>query len=153
MNDELQLEWFGGNQDALNACNALLRLSHVWDDLIDKDKEVSEAKINEAFMTALVYLPTNPFYRSIQLSVAPMWVAVVSAYETANKFERDKDPYGIELAYMLRCASGHIISYAMQVCVGQEKAREYAPLFWKTLVSERFEDYRKEHLDDYPKQA
>lgn len=141
-----RLEWFGGNVDALNMYRMFIDLSHTWDDIIDKD-EVTDDRINNAFLIALVYLPMNPFYRSIQEQVLPMWLTVVSAYETANKFERDKDPHGIEIAHSLRYAAGHIIAYALNVCVGPQKAKEILPLLWKDIFFERFEDYRKEHLD------
>lgn len=141
-----RLEWFGGNVDALNMYRMFIDLSHTWDDIIDKD-EVTDDRINNAFLIALVYLPMNPFYRSIQEQVLPMWLTVVSAYETANKFERDKDPHGIEIAHSLRYAAGHIIAYALNVCIGPQKAKEILPLLWKDIFFERFEDYRKEHLD------
>jgi hypothetical protein len=76
-----------------------------------------------------------------------MWKMVVSAYETANSFEKDKDHHGIEIAHSLRYAAGHIIAYAVIICLGDEKAREVLPVVWKDIVFERFEDYRKEHLD------
>ena len=142
-----RLEWFGGNVDALNMYRMFIDLSHTWDDIIDKDNELTDDRINNAFLIALVYLPTNLFYRSIQEQVLPMWLTVVSAYETANKFERDKDPHGIEIAHSLRYAAGHIIAYALNVCVGPQKAKEILPLLWKDIFFERFEDYRKEHLD------
>ena len=147
--DELPVEWFGGNLAAQDACYSILRMSHTWDDLIDKDKPVSEVQINQAFLTALVYLPTNPFYRHIQDAVAPMWVTIVSAYEAANQFEREKDEYGVELAFMLRCAIGNIIAYAISVCIGAESARAVIPSMWKSVVGERYSDYRKEHLNDH----
>jgi purine-cytosine permease-like protein len=144
---EGKLEWFGGNQDALNMYHLFMNLLHTWDDLVDKDKEVTETGINSAFLIALVCLPANPFYRSIQDKILPMWITVVSAYETANKFERDKDEHGIEIAHTLRYAAGHIVAYAVQVCVGIDKAREILPEVWKNIVFERYEEYRKEHLD------
>lgn len=147
MNDVGKIEWFGGNQDALNMYRALVDLAHAWDDLVDKDKDLSENKINQTFLTCLVYLPANPFYRSIQDQILPMWLMVVSAYEVANKFEHDKDPHGIEIAHSLRYASGHIVAYAITVCVGAEKAKEILPEVWKAMFYERFDDYRKEHLD------
>jgi hypothetical protein len=145
-----KLEWFGGNQDALNMFRMFVVMSHTWDDLVDKDKNVSESEINNAFLIALVYLQANPFYRSIQEQIWPMWMMVVTAYETANKFEREKDPHGIEIAHSLRYAAGHIIAYAVQVCVGPEKAKDILPEVWKNVFYERFDDYRKEHLDAKP---
>ena len=147
MNSEGKLEWFGGNQDALNAFRMFVDLSHLWDDLVDKDKEATEDEINNAFLICLVYLPANPFYRSIQEQILPMWLTVVSAYQTANKFERDKDVHGIEIAHGLRYAAGNIVAYMMYVCVGPEKAKEFLPDMWKNIFFERYDDYRKEHLD------
>lgn len=140
-------DWFGGNQDAVNLFDMLVDLAHTWDDLVDKDKEVTEAKINNAFMICLVYLPMNPFYQLIQRDVMPLWITVVSAYQTANHYERIKDEHGVEIAHTLRYAAGQIIAYAVHVCVGPEKAAEYMPEVWKAIVIERFDDYRKEHLN------
>jgi len=147
MNREGKLEWFGGNVDALNVFRMFGDLAHLWDDLVDKDVEVSEAAINNAFLICLVYLPANPFYRSIQAEVMPMWITVVSAYRTANQLERDKNAHGIEIAHGLRYAAGNIIAYVVHMCVGPEKAAEYMPDVWKTIFAERFDEYRKEHLN------
>ena len=144
---EGKLEWFGGNEHALRMLNAFADLAHVWDDMVDKDNNISADDINRAFLTCLVYLPANPFYRSIQNEILPMWLTVVSAYETANHFEKNKDAHGIEIAHGLRYASGNIIAYAVHVCVGPEKAKEVLPDVWKTIFYERFDEYRKEHLD------
>lgn len=145
-----KLEWFGGNQDALNMYNMFVDLAHTWDDLVDKDKAVPSAAINNSFLICLLYLPLNPFYQQIQHAVAPMWLTVVSAYETANHFEKEKDPHGIEIAHGLRYAAGHIVAYAVNVCVGHEKAKEFLPEIWKTIFFERFDPYREEHLNANP---
>ena len=117
--------------------HAFADLAHIWDDLIDKDNPVSADEINRAFLTCLVYLPANPFYRSIQEQILPMWLVVVSAYETANSFEKNKDPHGIEIAHGLRYAAGNIMAYAVHVCVGPEKAKKFLPDMWKTVFYER----------------
>ncbi len=147
MNEVGKLEWFGGNNDALNMYRAFVDLAHLWDDLIDKDKPVSADEINRAFLTCLVYLPANPFYRHIQDQILPMWLVVISSFETANKFEADKDPHGIEIAHSLRYAAGNIIAYAIHVCVGAEEAKKVLPDMWKSIFYERFDEYRKEHLN------
>jgi hypothetical protein len=147
MRTQANPDWFGGNQDAINLFDMLIDLAHTWDDLVDKDKDVTETKINNAFMICLVYLPMNPFYQLIQRDVMPLWITVVSAYQTANHYERTKDAHGVEIAHTLRYAAGQIIAYAVHVCVGPEKAAEYLPDVWKALVIERFDDYRKEHIN------
>ena len=145
--DQTRLEWFGGNVDALNMYRMFIDLSHVWDDMVDKDKELTEDQTNNAFLICLVYLPSNPFYQLIQRDIMPMWISVVSAFQAGNKFEKDKDEHGIEIAHNLRYAAGHILAYAVHVCVGPEKAKEIVPELWKDIVFERFDDYRKEHLN------
>ena len=142
-----KLEWFGGNQDALNLYRMFRDLSHTWDDLVDKDKPVTEAEINNAFLICLVYMPANPFYQRIQAAVLPMWITVVSAYQTANSFERNKDEHGVEISHTLRYAAGNIVAYAVHVCVGQEKAAEIMPEVWKSIVFERYDTYKAEVLN------
>jgi purine-cytosine permease-like protein len=147
MNNIGKLEWFGGNQDALNMYRMFVDLAHTWDDLVDKDRAVSEDAINNAFLVCLAYLPANPFYQTIQQQVLPMWLTVVSAYQVANHFEREKDPHGIEIAHSLRYAVGNIVAYAVHVCVGAEQAKQVLPEVWKAIFFERFDEYRKEHLN------
>lgn len=146
-NQDGKLEWFGGNQDALNMYRMFVDLAHLWDDLVDKDVAVSAAEINNAFLICLVYLQANPFYRSIQEYIWPMWISVVSAYDTANQFEKAKEAHGVEIAHNLRYAAGHIIAYAVHVCVGAEEAKKIMPEVWKSVVHERYDEYRKEHLN------
>lgn len=144
---ERKLEWFGGNIDALNMFYTIVDLAHIWDDLIDRDKPVSDADVNRAFLSALVYLPANPFYNSIQTQILPLWMTVISAYETANKFEVDKDEHGLEISHNLRYATGHIVVFMSQTCLGYDKAQKFMPEIWKTIVDDRIDDYRKEHLN------
>lgn len=139
-----EIDWFGGDPHGLEMYRLFVDLLHTWDDLVDKDKPVDESAINGAFLTCLVYLPANPFYRRIQQAVLPMWLTVVSAYEVANKFQRDKDEHGVEIAHNLRYAAGHIVAYAMQTALTPDKARQYLPEMWKAVVYERFEPYRQE---------
>ena len=147
MNKEGKLEWFGGNEDALNMYRMFVDLAHIWDDLVDKDKDANEERINRAFLICLVYLQLNPFYQCIQRDIMPMWISVVSAYQTANIFEKTKDAHGVEIAHGLRYASGNIVAYAVHICVGPEEAAKYMPEIWKSMMVERFDPYRKEHLN------
>ena len=88
--EKAKVEWFGGNKDALNLFFMLVDLVQTWDDLVDKDREVSQQEVNNAFLVALVYIPSNPFYQTIREQITPMWMTVISAFEVANKFEQEK---------------------------------------------------------------
>ena len=144
---ERRLQWFNGNQDALNVYHTFIHLGHTWDDLVDKDVDVPESKINDAFLYALVGLPCNPFYQMIQKDIIPMWITVVSSFETANKYEKSKDEHGIEIAHTLRYAIGNIAAYMIHCCCGREMAKEFIEEMWKDIVFERFDEYKLEHLN------
>ena len=146
LESRFDIEWFRGNRAALDMAMMIARLSNTVDDMIDKDEPVSDAQICDAFLSCLTALPLNPFYASIQREVAPMWVPVFSAFEAATHYERTKDRVGLELAHTLRYMPGMIISYAITVCVGGAKAREYIPKMWKVVANERYDDYLKEHI-------
>lgn len=145
INQEGNVEWFSGNLDGLAILQFLSELLHTWDDLIDLDKPLTESSTNRAFLICLVGLPMNPVYQRIQTSIAPLWLSIVSAYETANHFERTHDEHGLEIAHTLRYAAGQIVALAMIECQGYEQAQKYMPAMWKACVFERFEPYRKEH--------
>lgn len=146
-NLDRKLKWFNGNQDALLVYQWFAHMLHTWDDLIDKDKEVTERQINDMMLMALVYLPSNKFYASIQQQILPMWMNVVTSYEAANQYEQNKDEHGIELSHTLRYAVGQIVAYMITVCSGRDKSAIYIPEMWKAVACERFDEYKKEHLN------
>lgn len=141
-----KLEWFGGDVNALNMCRMLAEISQIWDDLIDRDEPVSDEQIHHAFTLALVHLPANPFYQRVQNLIHPMFVTAIAEYKASIKFERDRDEHGLEIAHGLRFKLGNVVTYSVVLCVGEDKAAEYLPDVWKFIMSERFEDYRKEHM-------
>jgi hypothetical protein len=145
--DLVKPEWFGNAPDGVNFFVAIAQCCHIWDDLIDKDKPVSDEKINDMMRVALVFLPLNSVYQKISHAAPHFWASIISAYETANKYEKDKDEKGLEIGHNLRYAVGHLIAYAMEVCIGTQEARKHLPDMWKLIVFENFEDYKKEHLN------
>lgn len=144
-NCEGKLEWFGGNANALEMFNLLIELAHSWDDIVDRDSEISEFRVNRAFLIALCILPSNPFYRAIQDEVRHWWFPIVAAYEAANHFEQTGDSHGLEIGHMLRYAAGHIVIYSSIVCLGYENARRHIPDIWKCMACERIGPYIEEH--------
>jgi len=54
-------EWLLGNKDAVRCVLDLGQIVETWDDLIDKDKPISDQDISGSFYAATVNLPLNPF--------------------------------------------------------------------------------------------
>lgn len=143
-----KLEWFAGNEHGLRMYSNLCELAHIWDDLVDQDKEITEARVNRAFFIALVELPANPLYARLQGQLLPFWVATISSYAVANKWEREKDEHGLELGHTLRHMGVELIGYVVYICGGPEHAERVMPEVWKDIVPERFKDYRKEFINE-----
>ena len=52
-----------GDADAIAFFMSILSVCHFWDDLIDKDVEISDEAINSVMWVALIDIPANPFYQ------------------------------------------------------------------------------------------
>lgn len=140
-------EWFGGNADAAKFIADVCFVAHIWDDLIDKDKPVSDDQINQAFMTALVGIPSNAFYQSRYRDLQPLVFSGVLGYITANRMERSGDAHQVEIAHGLRYAVANVGAYVVAATNTKEKADEILPIAWKSWMPERYAEYAKEHLN------
>lgn len=139
---------FGGNEDAARLVERLCRVAHIWDDLIDKDKDVSDEQINEAFRIALIDLPNNPFYREHNAAIAPLVYMGVIGYMTANRMERSGDRHQLEIAHGLRYCVAQVAAYAVVATNPLPIAERLLPTAWKAWMPERLDDYLKEHTHD-----
>lgn len=90
MTDRLQfLDWaLRGNTEAIALCESLAFVAHAWDDIIDRDVDFDEDRINRAFWTALIDVPGNPFYQRHQARLAPVMRQVAVDWMEANHLER-----------------------------------------------------------------
>lgn len=137
--------WFGGDVDAVRLLDDLGVVAHIWDDLIDKDKPVSDAMINLAFECALLHIPMNPVYRRHQDALAPLILTGIAGFHAATRMERSGDEHQIEIAHGLRYALGQVGTYLVSVLNPRDAADAYLPLVWQAMMPERFNDYHKEH--------
>lgn len=79
----------------------LLDVSQVWDDLVDKDKPVSEEAIDTAFLYSLQCIPMHKYWSP---ALHSMLSSVYLRWHAANCIERDCSSNNDELskAWMLR---------------------------------------------------
>lgn len=97
-----RLSWFKGNQEALDLYNATALIAEMWDNLIDKDKEVSDEDVHKLMNAALIGLPLNPFFLKHNATFYPLLITSAASYVASTKLEKSSDPLEVEHAHMLR---------------------------------------------------
>jgi hypothetical protein len=113
-----------GNRAAADFVEAIVRVLHFWDDLIDRDKPLDDGTINRAMLDALVTLPSNPFYRAHFDRLSAVLMNSITNWHVATKFERTGDEYRERIAYILRSSYVDLITTAALIVGGPEYAIE-----------------------------
>jgi len=125
----------------LNSCLMFFAACHLWDDLIDKDKDRSDDDINGAFWIILVDIPLNGYYqRNCNLIMPVMQVAILE-WLAANKLEKGKRQ---DISYTLRCSIVSLIHQASLLCGGAEWADEVGEEIRMKTQSETIDQYMED---------
>jgi len=90
-----------GYKPAIDLCNLFFHVCQVWDDLVDKDKDVTEEQVNNAFIIALIEIPSNPFYQQYFHYLKGVMFAGIIDWMDANDLEKG-DEHQKMVAYTLR---------------------------------------------------
>ena len=92
--------YFKGNESAVSFIEDFFAAWHIWDDLIDKDKSITDEAINQAFINVFIKLPRNTFYQIHFGILNPLMENAFINWFAANKLEQSKQ--NLETAYELR---------------------------------------------------
>ena len=128
-NDRLALEAVKGNQSAYEFICLITSILHVWDDLIDKDKTLTNDQINECFWRMLVTLPRNQFYASNFQILNPTLMMAIQNWMTANRLEDEhlispSDTHTLEIAFIIRSTYCELIIQSALICGGYEWSQD-----------------------------
>jgi hypothetical protein len=134
-------EFLLGNTEAIQFVVRVFRALHVWDDLIDRDKPLTDDEINSVFWDLLVVLPTDPFYtRNIALLSSTLVNAIIN-WHVANKLEREGDDKDKSIAFILRGAYIDLLSTSAFIVGGMRWAQEIGPAIRRWAHEETFDEY------------
>lgn len=139
--DRLLLEWMLGTTEAVDFLVTLFHIAEVWDDLIDKDKPVSDDQINEAFVMSLFDLGENPFYARHGAFLRPVMVLGVNAWLDSVNYERHADPHWLTWAFVLRNWYMELVSACAFVVGGFAHMRKVSMEARQFFQSETLEQY------------
>jgi hypothetical protein len=118
--------FFKGNEAAVELCQCLAYIVHLWDDLIDKDKERTDEDINAAFWMLFSTIPRNEFYRQEQDTLLPLLERMILTWHDANKLEKGTR-HDCHLAYGLRMQLLQIFHHIAFLVGGYAWIREIGP--------------------------
>ena len=135
---------FIGNQSAIDLALLLARVSHVWDDLIDRDKPVSDETINQTFYALLITLPSNPFFREHADTLLPLMAVGAMNYEIANRYEAEGGKEPLALAHVLRYAVSDVLTAIALIIGGPEWVRKIGPEMRRRCQKDTLENYLNE---------
>jgi hypothetical protein len=128
------LEWFGGNQSAVDFLVSLSSIAELWDDLVDKDKQPSRKEIDSVFWSALVTLPTNEFFNQNKAFLMPLVIQSINAWLDSVELEKG-DSNDRAYALTLRIISLQIAPMIVMLLRGKEAAREVSTDMWRYFTA------------------
>lgn len=132
--------YFMHNEDASLFIDELFSVLHVWDDLIDKDKPLSDETINKAFMSAFITLPKNRFYQMYFGILNPIMENVFINWMGSNNLESASGD--LSIAFDLRNSYVNIVTACANIIGGPTWAQEVAVAAHKALRDvESFQEY------------
>lgn len=135
---DLLLRWLKNDKAAADYVEMVCDIAHFWDDLIDRDQDLSDEEINKAFFQMLVSLPRNAFYRRHFDHLNSILLNAVSNWQVATKLERDGGDYETSISFVLRSSYIDLVTQSALLIGGQQ---------WACMVGE--EARRLTHGETY----
>lgn len=133
-----------GDDSAVEFLGIVGQIGETWDDLIDRDKPLTDDDIHRAFWLALIELPGNAFYRRHATAIAPVMATTINAWIDSVRLEHG-DRQQRAVAYGLRDAYLELISLVLYLARGYDAMRAHSAEIRAFLKDshETFEQYMK----------
>lgn len=130
LRDAKLLEWFGGNQSAVDFVVAISSIAELWDDLTDRDKEIPQETIDSAMWQMLVTLPTNDFFNQHKSFFMPLIIQSINAWKDSLELEKG-DENDRAYALTLRLLGLQLPAMVVTILRGPQAARQMSVEFWR----------------------
>jgi len=133
-----------GDRDAALFLHDIFSALHFYDDMIDKDQELSDSKIHESFWRMLVLLPTNPFYSRHSIELTAVVSSSILQWKAANELEASSKEDSLRVAFIIRSSYHNLITQCALIVGGMVWATEIAELVSQHAYTEPYENYLDE---------
>lgn len=137
---ELLVWGMKGNMDAVLFLESVMRITQVWDDLIDRDRVPTPDEINRTWRDALTGIPRNAFYRAYVNELLPLMDMFITDWHCANTLEKGSEQ-DKRIAYIIRDSLNALIIHCAALIGGHEWAAVIGIEVRRQVHDEDFEDY------------
>lgn len=133
-----------GNAAAHSMIMQVFKVSQVLDDLVDKDKPVSDHEIFKAFHACLVAIPMNEFYQRYMHYLAPLFSQYLMDWYDATQIERMNSDHLKNVAFGLRSNVGSLIEQCAFLVGGIDYQLSVSVAIKEHIWMETLEEYKAE---------
>lgn len=141
--DEKFSEWTFGDRAATEFLSGLFAVIHLWDDLIDRDKPVSEETINRTFFWLVAEMPRNEFFIAFGERLSWSMQICATQWLACNRMERSGNDDLVARAYGLRDSAIEIVVQVACFLGGYDHAMKVSEEIYALSTSETLDEYRK----------
>ena len=111
-------EALAGNEDAYRFCTTFVSHCHVLDDIIDRDKPITDEQLIESEMQMMVVLVANPFFVENRTYLMPLIIQAFNAWLDSNKWEKSDDEKLQRASDVLKGYYHEVVYGAIYLCTG-----------------------------------
>lgn len=115
-----------GDEDAVQFCLDVARVTDTWDNLVDADKPVTADQVNDMALRLLFGIRDNPFFRRHEAPLSATIRAGVLNWQVANRMQRMDHEARVQ-AHVLRYTILDVVLMSAYLIGGQEWAVLHGP--------------------------
>lgn len=137
--------WFFDNCPAIEFINQLFTAVELWDDLIDKDVEISDDRVNNVFTMLMYCLPGNDWFIAHRFHYLPLIMQAINGFQDANNMALSKDIKLRNIAFHIRNLGIEIHIATALLIGGYDHMRNVSPEIREFFAFETFEEWDKQN--------
>lgn len=139
---DAQLMAWLGDASAVQYVQMVGEASEFFDDLIDKDKPISDSWIVSMMYKLLIDMHVNPFFARYKNELVPIMSVAINAWLDANSLERGTDTQ-VSRAYVLRDLTIEILLHSIQLMRGRDYMRAVSLEVREFFLHESLDEYKE----------
>jgi len=127
------------DRDAVALVHALHEVCHLWDDIHDEDKPMTDA----GMWAAMFDIPSNPFYQRHFNALLPALKMAALSWMVSERMESGTEQQRA-IAHVTRHSLTEVYILISELCGGRVAAALYGPQWWERAVRETTSEFLAE---------